>query len=293
MNFFAKPERLCTGYRFLEGPVWVDAGSSLLEPMGATPGGLIFSDILASRQYWWADGRTGIFREPTGQANGNALDRDGTLLSCEHENRCISRIDGARVTSTVVDRYAGKRLNSPNDVVARSDGTIFFTDPPYGVTEDQRELEFQGVYSVAPGSSDPVLQNDAFRKPNGLAFSVDEASLYIADTENGHLRRFSVGVDGTLSNEITFCECERPDGMCIDSEDNVWVACMEGVEIFDAHGQRIGFIALPERPANVAFGDAQRGTLYVCARTSIYTVETEIAGQVRRDARRAAEVPGA
>ncbi|MBT8442599.1 MAG: SMP-30/gluconolactonase/LRE family protein [Gammaproteobacteria bacterium] len=289
MNFFAKPEIVCTGFRFVEGPVWVDDGSPLLAGTGARSGALIFSDIPASRLCWFADGRTGILREPTGQANGNALDPGGMLISCEHENRCVSRFDGKHAARRFVQRFEGKRLNSPNDVPVHSDGLIFFTDPPYAVAPEDRELDFQGIYCVEPESADPTLLNDEFDKPNGLAFSPDETSLYIADTERGHVRRFSAGSDGTLSDDRVFCDCERPDGICVDTAGNVWVACMEGVEIFAPDGRRIGFIALPERPANIAFGDADGSTLYICARTSIYAVETEATGALARRGRSAAE----
>jgi len=282
MDLSVKPERVCTGFQFLEGPVWVDEESPLLAATDARSGGLIFSDIPASRLYCLASGRTGVVRAPTGQANGNALDPQGMLLSCEHENRRISRFDGANAAHSVVDRYDGKRLNSPNDVTVRGDGMIFFTDPPYGVADEDRELDFQGVYCVEPGSPDPVLLSDDFEKPNGLAFSGDEAMLYIADTEKGHLRSFSVASDGALSGDSLFCECERPDGICVDTASNVWVACMEGIEIFDSGGERIGVVPLPERPANIAFGGDSSRTLYICARTSVYAVETDFAGVIGR-----------
>lgn len=280
MDLSAKAERVCTGFEFVEGPVWVDEGSPLLAAAGAGAGGLVFSDIPASRLYCLTGDRTAVVREPTGQANGNALDPQGMLLSCEHENRRVSRFDGRGTARRVVDRYDGKRLNSPNDVAVRGDGMIFFTDPPYGVADQDRELDFQGVYRVDPDSPDPVLLCDDFEKPNGLAFSGDEATLYIADTEKGELRSFSVAADGALAEGRVFCECERPDGIAVDTAGNVWVACMENVEIFDSHGRRIGAVPLPERPANIAFGGDDRSTLYVCARSSIYSIATVSAGVI-------------
>lgn len=290
MNLRTKLERLCTGFQFVEGPVWVDAGSPLLPRKSAPSGGLIFSDIPASRLYWFASGRTGVAREPSGQANGNALDTEGMLLSCEHERRCVSRFDGRGAPETVAARYDGKRLNSPNDVAVRSDGLIFFTDPPYGVAAELRELQFQGVYCVKPGLAEPTLLRDDFDKPNGLAFSVDEKLIYVADTERGHLRRFAVGSDGNFSDEQLFCQCDRPDGISVDTAGNVWVACMEGVEIFDANGRRTGVIELPERPANIAFGGEHRSTLFICARTSLYAAETEVSGAPLPRVRQPAEV---
>lgn len=280
MKLASSPRRVCTGYEFVEGPVWIDGNSPFLPNANSANGGLLFSDIPASRLYWLADGRTGILREPTGKANGNALDPDGMLLSCEHEHRRVSRFDGSGAARLVVDRYEGRRLNSPNDVAVRSDGVIFFTDPPYGVEDELRELDFQGVYRVGPGCGEAVLLIDDFDKPNGLAFSGDEALLYIADTEKGHLRRFVVAADGALSGDELFCECNRPDGICIDTDGNVWVACLEGVQVFDPGGQWIELIQLQERPANIAFGGEGRSTLYICARTSIYSVETRATGNV-------------
>jgi len=289
MNLAAEPELVSTGFQFVEGPVWVDAPSSLLAAAGVQTDALIFSDIPASRLYWLAQRRSGVLHEPTGQSNGNALDRAGMLISCEHEGRRLSRLDGSGGVQLVVDSYQGKRLNSPNDVAVRSDGLIFFTDPPYGVDESDRELGFQGVYCVAAESTEPKLLIDNFDKPNGLAFSNDEQLLYIADTELGRLSAFSVASDGELSDERVFCWCERPDGICVDDAGHVWVACMEGVEIFDRDGRRIEFISLPERPANIAFGDGDRRTLYICARTSIYSLRTSVAGADLRSDRGEAE----
>lgn len=273
-----EPECIRSGFEFVEGPVWVCAGSPLLAGIEAPGGALVFSDIPASRLHWLAGNRTGVLREATGQANGNALDRDGALLSCEHANRRVSRFDGAGPAVCLVDRYGGKRLNSPNDLAVRSDGMVFFTDPPYGVRDEDRELDLQGVYGVRPGADEPVLLAEDFVKPNGLAFSADERFLYVADTERGHVRRFEVAADGRLAGGRRFCDCERPDGLCIDRADRVWVACMDGLEIFDADGTRAASVPLPERPANLAFGDADLKSVYICARTGIYRVRSAVAG---------------
>jgi sugar lactone lactonase YvrE len=289
MTPFQLPKKICTGFQFLEGPVWVQAGTPLLAQAETKNGGLIFSDLSASEIHWLADDRTGVLRQLTGQANGSALDQDGCLVSCEHDTRRVSRLDSSGNVSCVVTHYDGKRLNSPNDVAVRSDGSIFFTDPPYGVCGDDRELDFQGVYCVRDGSSEAILLAGDFSKPNGLAFSVDESELYVADTERGHLRRFSVAGDGELSSDIEFCRCERPDGICLDRDGNVWVACLDGVEVFDRSGRRTTYINLPERPANLAFGGADLKTLYICARTSIYRLQSEIAGALRPPAKQPRE----
>jgi len=274
-------EKVAGGFEFVEGPVWLSAGDPLTALTGARAECLIFSDIPASRLYWYRDGQTGILREATGQANGNTLDAGGGLLSCEHQNRRISRMDGNGIIKVLADRFQGRRLNSPNDVVTRSDGMIFFTDPPYGVDADDRELEFQGVYCLNTELPQLQLLRDDFEKPNGLAFSTDECELFVADTEKGHLRQFCVESNGILSNERVFCECDRPDGISLDKAGNVWVACLDGIEVFDPDGQRIAMVKLPERPANLAFGGADLKSIYVCARTSIYRLQSEVAGAVR------------
>jgi gluconolactonase len=271
-------DKIAGGFQFVEGPVWLSASHPLISLTGAETECLIFSDIPASRLYWLRGNKNGIVRESTGQANGNTLDSDGGLLSCEHLNRRVSRMTSDGTVATVIDRYQNKRLNSPNDIVVRSDGLLFFTDPPYGVREDARELNFQGLYCLDPKNLRLKLLRDNFEKPNGLAFSVDEEELFVADTEVGRLIKFSVDIDGSLSNERVFCECDRPDGIRLDQAGNVWTACLRGIEIFGPDGRHIASIELPERPANLTFGDADYRSVYICARTSIYRTRSEIPG---------------
>ncbi|MGD0061141.1 MAG: SMP-30/gluconolactonase/LRE family protein [Verrucomicrobiia bacterium] len=283
-------EKVRGDFQFLEGPVWVPAREEL-----------IFSDIPASRIYRYtpATNSFSVFREPSGQANGNALDPQGRLVTCEHENRRTSRTEPDGAVVPLATHYEGKRLNSPNDIVCRSDGSVYFSDPPYGVKAELRELDFQGVYRIEPtpysskeGSSVPVplpgrgqgwvppiqlLVRD-FIKPNGLAFSPDEKILYIADTELGHIRGFDVNADGTITNSRVFCKVERPDGFRVDIEGNLYISAMVSVEIFDRTGKKIGEITLDQRPANVAFGDPDRKTLYICARTGFYKARVSIPG---------------
>src|SRR5262249_7902693 len=154
------------------------------------------------------NGRVDVFRQSTGNANGNTLDRQGRLVTCEHANRRVSRTLADRSIVTVADRYDGKRLNSPNDVVCKSDGSIYFSDPPYGVAPELRELDFQGVYRVSPDAATVTLVAADFTRPNGLAFVPDETLLYIADTHLGHVRVFDVRTDGALANGRVFCEVE-------------------------------------------------------------------------------------
>ncbi len=274
-------DKVAGGFQFVEGPVWLSGGDSLRSLTGGRGECLIFSDIPASRLYWYRAGQTGILREATGQTNGNTLDTDGSLLSCEHQYCRVSRMNENGIIEVLADSFQGRRLNSPNDIVSRSDGMIYFTDPPYGVGADDRELEFQGVYCLSPDTRQLKLLRDDFDKPNGLAFSVDECELFVADTEKGHLRKFSVASDGRLSREQIFCLCDRPDGMCLDQGGNVWVACLNGIEVFNPNGERIAYVELPERPANLAFGDTDLKSIYICARTSIYRVRSSVAGAVR------------
>src|SRR5437667_3050151 len=185
---FAAVEKVAGGFQFLEGPVWVSARNELL-----------FSDIPANRIYRYKAGKFDVFREPSHQANGNTLDPQGRLVTCEHETRRVTRTEPDGTVVPVATHFEGKRLNSPNDVVCKSDGSIYFTDPPYAVKPEERELDFQGVFRVV-GEDVQLVARD-FMKPNGLCLSPDESVFYIADTEAGHIR---VG-------DRVFCSVERPD----------------------------------------------------------------------------------
>ena len=268
-------EKTTGGFQFLEGPVWVSGA-------GVSPasGYLLFSDIPANRIYRFKNGSVDVWREPSHQANGNTLDPQGRLVTCEHETRRVTRTEADGTVVPIATHFEGKRLNSPNDVVCKSDCSIYFTDPPYGVSPEVRELDFQGVFVVGRARSPSALQLlvKDFVKPNGLAFSPDEKTLYVADTELGHIRAFDVQPDGSITNSREFCKVERPDGMRVDRVGNLYVAAMNGVEIFDPTGKKVGEINLPERPANLAFGDGDRKTLYICARTSLYRVRMPNAG---------------
>jgi sugar lactone lactonase YvrE len=253
-------ERVAGGFQFLEGPVWVAARQALL-----------FSDIPASKIYRLHHDQIDVFRDPSHQANGNTVDPQGRLITCEHETRRVTRTEADGTVAPLATHFEGKRLNSPNDVVCARDGTIFFTDPPYGVNPEDRELEFQGVYRLS-GSKLTVFARD-FVKPNGLCFSPDEAVLYVADTELGHIRAFDAA-----GKSRVFCQVKRPDGMRVDLAGNLYVAAMVRVEIFSPAGEKTAEISLPERPANLAFGDTDRKTLYICARTGLYRIRVNQPG---------------
>ncbi len=265
------PEKLATGFRFTEGPIWQADGS------------LFFSDIPANRTYrWTAETGATVWAEPTGNANGMTLDRAGQLLRCEHSGRQVSRVAADGTATTVADRYQGKRLNSPNDIVVKSDGVIYFTDPPYGIKPEEREQPCNGVYRIFPDGAMDLLVDD-FDRPNGLAFSPDESILYIDDSPRRHVRAFDVRTDGTLTNSRIIADLDHPqpgspDGMKIDVEGNLYVTGATGVWLFEPDGTLLGVIATPERPANCAWGDADRKSLYLTAQTSLYRIRTKVAG---------------
>lgn len=264
------PKRIAADLQFTEGPVWHPDGY------------LLFSDIPANIIYKWVPAdKLEKFHSPSGNSNGLTLDRQGRLIACEHGNRRVSRTEPDGTIVTLADKYQGKRLNSPNDVVVKSDGSIYFTDPPYGVQPDQRELDFQGVYRIAPDGTLTLLADD-FDKPNGLAFSPDEKVLYVADTDRKHIRAFDVKPDGTLANSRVFADLSDekthgPDGMKVDVNGNLYVT--SGVVwVFDSKGKHLGNIITPEAPANCAFGDADNKTLFITARTSVYRVRLKVPG---------------
>jgi len=256
---------VASGMGFTEGPLW-------------HPGGfLLFSDIPNSRIMRWRDGALDVYREPSGQSNGLTLDAAMRLIACEHENRRVSVERGGEVEG-LAERYEGKRLNSPNDVVVRSDGRIFFTDPPYGIREEQRELPYNGVFTIAAGGELRLLLDD-FDRPNGLAFSPDENTLYIADTNRGHVRAFDVADDGSLANGRVFAEMReegRPDGMKVDEGGRLYV-CATTVQVFAMDGRPLGVIECPQLPANCAWG-GDGSDFYVTARTGVYATRIETGG---------------
>ncbi len=264
------PERIATGFLFTEGPVWCD-------------GVLRFSDIPGDCIYeWHPNGHVRRWRHPSGNSNGLTRDRNGMLVACEHGNRRVSRSDAHGQPHTIVDSYNGKRLNSPNDVVVRSDGTVFFTDPPYGIEESQREQPLNGVYAVHPDGTMLLIGTD-FDRPNGLAFSPDEKTLYIGDSRRRHVRAFDVAADGTLHNSRALFDMDHPqpgspDGMKVDQAGHLYVAGATGVWVFEPDGTCLGIIAMPELPANLAWGDDDLCTLYVTARTSVYRIRTTTPG---------------
>lgn len=265
-------EKLVGGFKFTEGPVWHPDGF------------LLFSDIPENTIYQWQPNQEAkVFRNPAGNANGNTLDLQGRLITGEHSNRRVSRTEKDGKIVTIVDEYNGKRLNSPNDLVVKSDGSIYFTDPPYGIKSEQEELGFYGVYLIAPDGELTLLVDD-FVRPNGIALSPDETKLYINDSDKGHIRIFDLKSDGTLQNGKIFAELKDPnkpgvpDGMKVDLQGNVYSTGPGGVWVFSPSGKLLGIIAVPERVTNLAWGNDDYKTLYLTASKSLYRITLKVTG---------------
>lgn len=262
-------EEVASNFTFTEGPQWI-----------ASKGTLLFTDIPANRiNELTPPSAIASFREPSGNANGLAVDKNGLLHTCEHSGRRVSRTDANGMVTTVVDNYQGKKLNSPNDLIIRDDDNIYFTDPPYGLTPpNQSELGFQGVFRVTPAGTLELIASDMSR-PNGIALAPDQKTLYVCDTMNGELRAYPLAADGTpgaMSKLVT--TSPNPDGMAVDDQGNIFVATDAGIEVFDPQGMLWGAIVVPKKPSNCAFGGADRKTLYITARTSLYRVVLKGAG---------------
>jgi gluconolactonase len=230
------------------------------------------------------DGHVEVFREPSGNANGLTRDKQGRLIACEHGNRQVTRTENGGSLTVLADQFRDRRLNSPNDVVVKNDGAIYFTDPPYGIERDQQEQPVQGVYRLAAMGSELALVAGDFICPNGLAFSPDEKLLYIDDSsERCHVRVFEVNADGTLSDGRVFHDLKSkrpglPDGMKVDEDGNLYCTGPGGVWIIDSRGNHLGTILTPEVPSNCAWGDEDWRTLYITAATSVYRIRTNASG---------------
>jgi sugar lactone lactonase YvrE len=271
----AQIEKLAGGFTFTEGPVWAPAGF------------LLFSDENGGNaiRKWTPDGRVTTFRRPSHNSNGLTFDRQGRLMACEQDNRRISRTEQDGTIVSVAERYHGRRLNSPNDVVVKSDGSIYFTDPPFGLNyAGEQELAYQGVFRISSDGQLSLLADD-FDHPNGIAFSPDEKTLYVDDTFRDYIRAFDVLADGTLANGRLFARLRThqlgnggTDGMKVDVEGNVYCSGPGAIEVFDSHGKPLGTIKLPEPPANLGWGDADGKGLFATARTSLYRIRLNIPG---------------
>jgi gluconolactonase len=280
----ARLEKLYEGCRWAEGPAYFPAGRYL-----------VWSDIPNDRmlRYDETSGAVSVFRHPAGYTNGNTVDRQGRLISCEHGNRRVGRTEHDGSITVIASHYQGKRLNSPNDAVVKSDGSIWFTDPAYGIDSDyeghkaESEIGACNVYRVDPHSGDIRIVADDFVRPNGIAFSPDERRLYVADTgathvKDGprHIRVFDVSDDGRLSGGKVFATSTAGlfDGMRLDEAGRIWTSAGDGVHCYDPDGTLLGKILVPEAVANVVFGGVKRNRLYICGTTSLYAIMLPVNG---------------
>jgi gluconolactonase len=276
----ARVERLATGCRWAEGPAWFAAGRYV-----------VWSDIPNDRLMKWDEttGEASVFRQPAGYANGNTVDRQGRLVSAQHGWRSVTRTEHDGTITTLADRFDGKRLNSPNDVVVSSDGAIWFTDPPYGIDSDYEghksdpEIGSNNVYRIDPVTANVTVVAGDFDRPNGLAFSPDESKLYVTDTghPDRHCRVFDVDLaKGTLSGSKVWAEATNGgfDGFRFDTEGRCWMSAADGVHCLDRDGTLIGKVFIPEPVANLVFGGAKRNRLFICGTSSLYSILLPVNG---------------
>lgn len=274
----ATVETITENHMFTEGPLW-DAGEKRL----------LFTDIPATTIYSWkADKGIEIFRQPSGFSNGLTFNRKGDLIACEHRTRAITVSKDGKTFAVAADSYQGKKLNSPNDVVAADDGTIFFSDPIYGLREGnggpaEAELDFQGLYRLTPDGN-LILITDSFERPNGLTLSHDEKTLYVADTVRQHIRAFKIGPDWQMNGGQIWTELwddkygGRPDGMKVDKNGNLFSTGPGGLWIFNPQAELLGRIFFPDKTSNLAWGDDDLGTLYITSSSKVYRLRTNTRG---------------
>ena len=268
------------GFIFTEGPVW-----------NAQTGNLVWTDIIGDTIWKWVPGEgKSVVMTPTIHANGMTYDHEGRLIVAGWSSRTMWRMEHDGSTTTLCSHYEGKKLNTPNDIVVKSDGTIYFTDPSGGLNlvghqghDLQKQIEFEGVYRFNPADSSLTLLEDNMVGPNGLCFSPDESLLYVNDSRERYIRVYDVKLDGTIHNGRTFIEMSgadlgNPDGMKVDAEGNVYCTGPGGVWIMDPEGKPLGRIRIPEQCANFAWGGDDWSSLYFTARTSVYGMKLDVPG---------------
>jgi gluconolactonase len=269
-------EELATGFRWIEGLVWMGDADCLL-----------FQDLPRDRTMRWIEGAgVSIYRTPSGYANGQTHDRQGRLISCSHRERCLFRTEFDGTVTRLVDRHGGKRLNAPNDVTVKSDGTIWFTDPLYGIQNDYeggRQVSEQppALYRFDPGTGDIAAAASDFDGPNGVAFSPDESVLYVSETGDQttdnpkqYIRVFDVGPNGILNGGDIFRKIEPgyADGLCVDEDGNLWSSAADGVHCIDPDGKLLGKIIVPYRVSNLTFGGQSRNRLFIGGSHTLYAI---------------------
>ena len=272
-------EQVATDFIFTEGAMW---NGSTRE--------LVFSDIPGDViRKWSAEGGISVLRQPSSKTNGNYYDLEGRLISCEHATSRVVREEADGTFSVLATHYEGKELNSPNDVVVKSDGAIYFTDPTYGRMDvfgllREQDLDFQGVYRIDPNSGDLSLLANDFQQPNGLTFSLDEQQLFVNDTDAGHIRVFEVAEDGSISGGDVWAVPKAAgdggcDGMKVDSEGNLYCTGPGGLHVYASDATCLGVIQVPEVAANFTWGDDDLQTVYITASTSLYRIRVNIPGR--------------
>ncbi|MFQ6029200.1 MAG: SMP-30/gluconolactonase/LRE family protein [Dehalococcoidia bacterium] len=272
--------KIAGGFIFTEGPVW-----------HGSEGTLVWTDIIGDTIWKWVPGElTSPIFSPSGHANGMTYDHQGRLIIAGWSNRTVWRLEPDGSTTVLASHYDGKKLNTPNDIVVKSDGSIYFTDPTNGCylvghqdNDIQKYLEFEGVFRLDPKDSSLTLLIDDMEVPNGICFSPDETLLYVNDTRRRHIRVYDVNADGGISNGRIFIEMSgsdlgNPDGMKVDSVGNVYCTGPGGIWVMNPAGDLLGRIRIPEQASNFAWGEADYRTLFVTSRTSVYRVKLGIAG---------------
>ncbi|RUL89247.1 SMP-30/gluconolactonase/LRE family protein [Tautonia sociabilis] len=270
-------ETIAEGFQFTEGPLWLPDGS------------LLWQDIKAERTYRLppGGGPAGVLRERNGAANGQTFGPDGLVYFCEQNGRRVSRMapDGSGV-ETVAERFEGRRLNSPNDIVCRPDGLLFFTDPPYGVpSPEQKELPFEGVFALSASGELRLVVSEGFEKPNGLAFAPDGETLYVCDTAKDHVRAFQIDGEGAVvpGSDRIFATMDPeekggPDGLKVDREGRVYVAVAQGIWVYRSDGDLLGILALPKRPSNLNWWGRDGKGLAITAVDAVHRVSLKVEG---------------
>lgn len=263
-------DRIAAGYRFTEGPAW------------SREGFLLFSDVPNNQIIKYVPGeKPTVFRENSNGANGNVFDAQGRFYTCESRTRRVVRMNKKGAIEVLAEKWEGRRLNAPNDIVVRKDGHIYFTDPAFGNQADTREVDFFGVYHITPKGELNLIAKPTGR-PNGIAFAPGGHVLYVANSDEHNVRAYDVDHAGNTSNErIVISGVDGvPDGMRVDEKGNIYIAA-SGVAVYDPHGKLLETIQTPETPANCTFGDGDLQTLYVTARTSVYRVRRNVKGALQ------------